>query len=84
MGGRYVVDTVAFFSCPRGFNLVGPSVSKCKTSGIWTHATPSCNQSNQNTIIIICVYVYADNRNIKWHNSTIKAQTSIDYKHNRV
>ena len=49
-GGRYPVDTVATFSCNRGYSQSESSSRTCQTSGNWNQATPTCNQSKSKNI----------------------------------
>ena len=40
--GRYLVDTVASFSCDLGFYLNGTNSAICETSKQWNNETPTC------------------------------------------
>ena len=47
MTDEYPVDTLASFSCDRGYNLNGSATSTCQTSGEWDQDTPTCEQGNE-------------------------------------
>ena len=40
--GKYVVDTVASFSCDSGFSLNGTNSAMCQESGNWNEKTSRC------------------------------------------
>ena len=42
----YTVDTVASFSCNRGYSLSGSTSRTCQTSRLWTSELPTCSQSD--------------------------------------
>ena len=44
---RYPVNTVATFSCNRGYSRSGAGSRTCQTSGEWNQHTPTCNQGNE-------------------------------------
>ena len=46
VGGRYPVNTVASFTCNRGYNRNGHNSRTCESSGNWNRQTPTCNRGN--------------------------------------
>ena len=40
--GRYLVNTVAAFSCNSGYQLNGTNSATCQASGNWNEQTPTC------------------------------------------
>ena len=54
VNGRYLVGTMASFSCNYGYTRSGSASRTCQTSANWNGEMPTCSQSIKPKIKIMC------------------------------
>ena len=42
LGVTYSVNSIVYFDCDLGYELVGPPERKCQLDGTWTETQPAC------------------------------------------
>ena len=47
VGGKYLVDTLAFFNCEKGYKKEGPDYRICLASGKWDEKNQNCKKGNK-------------------------------------